>query len=90
MTRTVWSRCSAVFVILLLLTPVAFAAPRQTKRVRPEPGIISWLANALNSFLPASLKSSGTMDPDGKPQIAGPPASYSSDSSGTMDPDGRK
>jgi hypothetical protein len=90
MTHTVWSRISAVLVLFLLLTPAVFAAPRQAKRVRPELRVISWLTETLGGFLAASIKSSGTMDPDGKPQTANPPASSSGDSSGTMDPDGRK
>lgn len=45
---------------------------------------------ALGRLLPGIVKSSGTMDPDGKPQLATPPAITASDSSGTMDPDGRK
>lgn len=90
MTHTVWSRISAVLVLFLLLTPAVFAAPRQAKRELPELRAISWLTEALSGFFPASVKSSGTMDLDGKPQIANPPASSSSDSSGTMDPDGRK
>src|SRR4051794_2850976 len=41
MTRTTWSRISAVLVLLILLTPAVFAAPRQAKRELPELRAIS-------------------------------------------------
>ena len=90
MTRTVWSRISAVLVILLFLTPAVFAVPRQAKQARPGREVFASFTQALGRLLPGIVKSSGTMDPDGKPQLATPPATTASDSSGTMDPDGRK
>jgi hypothetical protein len=88
MTRTVWLRMSAVLALLLFLTPALFAAPRPPKRALGTSGVFAWLAQALDRFLPVILKSSGTMDPDGKTHTVSPPAT-TSDSSGTMDPDGR-
>jgi hypothetical protein len=88
MTRTVWPRLFAVLALLLFLTPALFASTRDEKPVRPEPGVFTWLTQALDKLLPSVLKSSGTMDPDGKPQRPVPPAA-TGDSSGTMDPDGR-
>jgi hypothetical protein len=90
MSRTVWSRISAVLVLLLFLTPAVFAMPQQAKQARPGREIFSSFTQALGRLLPGIVKSSGTMDPDGKPQLATPPAITASDSSGTMDPDGRK
>jgi hypothetical protein len=90
MIRTVWPRISAVLILLLFLTPAVFAGPRQEKQVRPERGIFAWFTEAFGRLLPGVVKSSGTMDPDGKPQLATPPSSTTTDSSGTMDPDGQK
>lgn len=87
MTRKVWSRAFAVLV-LLLVAPAVFAAPRTVKERRAERSTFAWLTQALHGLFPG-LKSSGTMDPDGMPQLLTPPASSPSDSSGTMDPDGR-
>lgn len=87
MARTVWPRIFTVLILVLFMTPAVFAAPRAAKQVRPERGVFAWLTQALGDLLPG-LKSSGTMNPDGKP-LANPPASTTSDSSGTMDPDGR-
>jgi hypothetical protein len=89
MSRSVWPRISAVLALLLFLAPALFAAPREAKQVRPESHVFAWLTQALDRFLPAGLKSSGTMDPDGKLSPAAPSAASTSDSSGTMDPDGR-
>jgi hypothetical protein len=89
MTRTVWPRTIAVLALLLFMAPALFALPRRAKESRPERGAFAWLAQALDRLIPG-LKSSGTMDPDGKPSLLTPPASTTSDSSGTMDPDGRK
>jgi len=90
MTRTVWSRISAVLILILFLTPAVFAMPRQAKQARRGRETLALFTQALGRLLPGLVKSSGTMDPDGKPQLATPPASTASDSSGTMDPDGRK
>jgi hypothetical protein len=90
MARTIWLRVSAVLVLLLLLAPAVFAMPRPAKRQPRELGTFAWIAQALGRYLPPGLKSSGTMDPDGKPQLASPPAVATSDASGSMDPDGRK
>jgi hypothetical protein len=89
MIRTVWPRISAVLILVLFLTPAAFAVPRHEKQVRPDRGVFAWFTETLGRLLPGVLKSSGTMDPDGKPQLATPPSSTTTDSSGTMDPDGR-
>lgn len=86
MTRTVWPRFFTVLILALFMASAVFAAPRNAKQVRPERGLFAWVVQTLEELLPG-LKSSGTMDPDGKP-LANPPAS-TSDSSGTMDPDGR-
>ena len=64
--------------------------PRQAKQARPGREVLASFIQALGRLLPGIVKSSGTMDPDGKPQLATPLASTASDSSGTMDPDGRK
>jgi hypothetical protein len=88
MTRTVWSRASAILLLLLFLTPAVFAASRQAKHGPSELRVFAWVTEALGYFFPASLKSSGTMDPDGKPQPASPGASTTTDSRGTMDPNG--
>ena len=87
MARTVWPRIFVVFILVLFMAPAVFAAPREAKQIRSERGVFTWLTQALEELLPG-LKSSGTMNPDGKP-LATPPASTTSDSSGTMDPDGR-
>ena len=89
MARTLWSRISVVLLLLLFLTPAAFATPQQEKHRLREAGILAWLASEVDRFLSWNLKSSGTMDPDGKPQVASPPPAATNDSSGTMDPDGR-
>ena len=88
MTRTVWPRTVAVLALLLFMAPALFAAPRKAREVGPERTSFAWFVQALGRLFPA-LKSSGTMDPDGKPSPLVPPASSASDSSGTMDPDGR-
>jgi len=77
-------------MLLLFLTPAVFAVPRHEKQERPERGVFAWFTETLGRLLPGVVKSSGTMDPDGKPQLATPPSSTTADSSGTMDPDGRK
>jgi len=87
MARKVWPRIFAVLMIVLFMAPAVFALPRERKQVRSERGVVAWLTQALEELFPG-LKSSGTMDPDGKP-LATPPASTTSDSSGTMNPDGR-
>jgi hypothetical protein len=90
MVRTVWLRVSAVLVFLLFIAPAGFAASRPAKSHPRESGAFARIAQALGHLLPPGLKSGGTMDPDGKPQLASPPAVATSDSGGTMDPDGRK
>ena len=86
MARTVWPRIFAVLILVFFMTPAVFAAPREAKQIRPERGAFAWLTRTLEELLPG-LKSSGTMDPDGKP-FANPPASTTSDSRGSMDPNG--
>lgn len=87
MPRTLWSRLAAVFLVLLLASSTAFAAPQPPKPTR-EPGVIAWISKILHRFLPAALKSHGTMDPDGAPGIRADPEGTQGDSHGTMDPDG--
>jgi hypothetical protein len=90
MARTVWFRSSVVLVLLLLLAPAVFAKPRPAKLQPRELGAFAWITQVLGHVFPPGLKSGGTMNPDGKPQLASPPAIATSDSGGTMDPDGRK
>ena len=87
MPRTLCSRPAAAFLVLLLASSAAFAAPRPSRTTR-EPGVIAWISKILHRFLPSALKSHGTMDPDGAPGIQAAPGETQGDSHGTMDPNG--
>ncbi len=88
MPRTLSSRLAAVFLVLLLASSAAFAAPRPSKPTR-EPGVIAWISKVLHRFLPpVALKAHGTMDPDGAPGIQADPGGTQGDAHGTMDPNG--
>ncbi len=87
MARTVWPRVLA-FLLLVLFSFGSLSAAELPKE-RKRPSLAARLLETLDSFLPAILKSRGTMDPNGTP--APPPpetAGAESDSRDGMDPNG--
>jgi len=90
MPRTVWFRGLILTLSLTLLVPPAFAAGNREPAGPSARGFVSALWQALLKLIPLTGESSGTMDPDGRPNGLTPYGpGVESDSSGTMDPDGR-
>jgi hypothetical protein len=87
MNRKVSSRFSTVLVLLLLVVPAAFAAPRPAKPAPAEVGVLAWLTEALGRFLPAGHDRPGTLIPGRKSLLSSSPFAPI-ESRGTMDPDG--
>lgn len=79
----------AACLVLILLAAPASAAGAQGQMADREPAVFTFLWRALQNLAPVALKSSGTMDPDGRPLPPPPDSAIQTDSSGTMDPDGR-
>lgn len=85
--RNALHRVALAFLVLILLTAPVPAADGRVHRAEREPGLAAVLWQALQKLSPLASKSSGTMDPDGKPLP--PKPAVQTDASGTMDPDGR-
>lgn len=71
---------------LLLLSSGAFAAPRAVSE-KSETGFIALVWQLFGSFVPATEKARGSMDPDGQP-ASSTSSDDDGDARGSMDPDG--
>lgn len=85
--RSALRRVAPACLALILLAAPVLAAGGRVQQAEREPGFFAILWRALQQLSPLAPKSSGTMDPDGKPLP--PDSAAQTDSSGTMDPDGR-
>jgi hypothetical protein len=76
----------SLLVLLMAVSP-AVAARHKSVGGTKAPGFAAELWRGVEKLVPFFTKSSGTMDPDGKPLPPSPRTT--SDASGTMDPDGK-
>lgn len=87
--RTFWSRGLILLFVLSVVSPPASAGTSREPEQLSVRAFMSTLWRGVSQLIPLIGKSSGTMDPDGKPLPPPSGAPEQGDSSGTMDPDGR-
>lgn len=85
--RTALHRVALACLVLTLLAAPVLAAGGRAYRAEKESSLFAALRQAVHKLSSLATKSSGTMDPDGKPLP--PDSATQGDASGTMDPDGR-